>query len=297
MKSALSILPACLCCALVLSSAPETEASLTFTSGLTMNRPTSLVLNGSFELAAPPDGVQVYWANSSNSPYAIPPLWLANDNNNLAVWGNDGPTLPYRLKSSDVLPDGRAAVDFRTTTGVTVSPRPIFNPNGEVTFASPPSFVGSPPVILRQIVNTQLTPSPSYNLSFWISGEENATNQGFTTPGIIGMQLSNVLPGDPIQWLAVPNVLYYGQSQVYQYTFTPINPLLPVDIRFINPGGLDLSAYSAFGPIYGAFGTQPILDDVIINGVPEPASISLLSIGGLACGVLGWRRRARRQNG
>ena len=270
------------------SSGGTARAALNIASGLGTTHAGNLVLNGSFELGAPPDGVKPFWANTGNSPYFVPPLWTSNNNSNLAVWGNDGGT-PYRLSASDVLPDGRIGVGFHTATGVTVSPAPTFNPNGEVTFASPPAFTSSvgAPVTLRQTVNTQLSPAPSYKMSFWISGEENATVQGFNGVGIIGMQLSNVLPGDPVQWLVAPNGLSYGQSKLYEYTFTPLNTSLPVDLRFINWGGMDLTAYGG-----SQFGTQPILDDVIINGVPEPSSVMLLGLG-MAAMIAGVRRKRR----
>ena len=239
----------------------------------------NLVVNGSFELGAPPNGFgnSVYWANSAASPYAVPPAWTSTGPNSSARWGNDGPT-PYRLRFSDVLPDGRAAVDFETSQNATVSQPPTFHLDGTVTFPSTPVFntPAGAPVTLRQTVNTQLTPAPSYYLSFWVSGEENSTVQGNTGAGIIGMKITNVLPGDPIQWLAVPNGLFYGLSQVYQYSFTPLNTSLPVDIGFINWGGMNLSAYGM-----SAFGTQPILDDVIVNAVPEPTSLMLLGAAGL----------------
>ena len=178
---------------------------------------------------------------------------------------------------------GRLAGDFRTTTNTTVNQMPSFNPNGTVTFPGTPTFtsLAGAPVILHQTVPTQLSPTPSYNLSFWISGEENTTNQGNTGVGIIGLRVTNVLPGNPIQWLAVPNSFFYGLSKLYKFSFTPINPLAPVEVAFINWGGMDLSAYGM-----SPFGTQPILDDVIINGAPEPESIWLLLIGALTCFAL-----------
>lgn len=290
MKTAGNIL-ALLCVGLILFAAGRADASLTIGSGLGTTHAGNLVANGSFEIGAPPDGVYVYWADTSNSPYGVPPAWLSNNTTNAAIWGNDGPS-PYKLKSSDVLPDGRAGVDFRTATGVTVNVAPTFNPNGTVTFASTPVF-SSPagaPVILRQSVPTHLSPAPSYNMSFWISGEENTTNQGFTGTGIIGLQVTNVLAGDPIQWLAVPNALNYGLSKLYEYTFTPLVPTAPVEIRFINWGGMDLSPHGG-----SAFGTQPILDDVIINGVPEPSSVVLLVTGASALVLTHARRKNRRR--
>ena len=103
------------------------------------------------------------------------------------------------------------------------------------------------------------------------------------------MQLTNVLPGDPITWLVVPNGLVppFGLSHLYEFKFTPINPLNPVDLSFISPGGLNLSAWGGT-----AFGVQPVLDDVIINGVPEPASIGLASVGVFPI-VLALARRKR----
>jgi hypothetical protein len=264
------------CCAVLMCTWRETQASLILTSGLGTTHAGNLVINGSFELAAPLDGISnaYYWANPAASPYLVPPAWTSTGPNSAALWGNDGPS-PYRLRLSDVLPDGRVGVDFHTTTGATVSQPPTFHPDGSVTFPSAPSFAtpAGAPVTLQQTVHTELTPAPWYNLSFWVSGEENSTVQGNTGIGIIGLHITNVLPGDPIQWLAVPNGLAYGLSQLYEYSFTPLNSTQPVDIDFISWGGMNLSAYGL-----SPFGTQPILDDVIINAAPEPASIGLLAL-------------------
>ncbi|HVP12069.1 MAG TPA: PEP-CTERM sorting domain-containing protein [Phycisphaerae bacterium] len=275
------------CCAVLTCTWRETQASLILTSGLGTTHAGNLVINGSFEIGAPPDGLgnAYYWANPAAAPYVVPPGWTSTGPHSTALWGNDGPS-PYRLRLSDVLPDGRAALDFHTSTGATVSQPPTFHPNGSVTFPATPIFTtpAGSPVTLRQTVHTELTPAPSYNLSFWVSGEENSTVQGNTGVGIIGLIVTNVLPPSPapgsaagqVQWLAVPNGLSYGLSHLYEYTFTPVNPLQPVNIEFISWGGMNLSAYGM-----SPFGTQPILDDVIVNAVPEPTSFGLLGLGSM----------------
>ena len=46
--------------------------------------------------------------------------------------------------------------------------------------------------------------------------------QQFTERGIFGLQVTNVLPGDPIQYLTVPNGVgnSFGVSHLYEFTFT-----------------------------------------------------------------------------
>ena len=103
------------------------------------------------------------------------------------------------------------------------------------------------------------------------------------------MRLTNVLAGDPIQWLAVPESAsgMLGMSHLFEYFFTPLNSSLPVTIEFINWGHFDLSAYGMSN-----FTTEAVLDDVRINAVlPEPGMVTL---GGLLAGVTlkrRWRQR------
>jgi hypothetical protein len=286
MKSLVARSIFCVGCVVWLIGAPVSEASLTIASGLGTTHVGNLVLNGSFELGAPPlDGVpnSYDFANPLSPNYASLPNWITNGANSTTIWGNDGPS-PYRVGLSDVLPDGRVGLDFRTATNVFVSQPPSFNlVNGVVNFPAAPVFssTAGAPVTIRQTVPTNLVPQPSYNLSFWVSGEENSTNQGNTGLGLIGLQVTNTLPGDPIRWLAVPNTVFFGQSKLYEFQFTPLNPLLSVDVVFTNWGGLNLTPYGM-----SAFGTQPILDDVIINGVPEPATLWILLAGVAALAVV-----------
>lgn len=284
-----------LCFALVAGAADRAGASLAISSGLGTTHVGNLVVNGSFETGAPPSGTAnlLYWAaGTALTPFAVPPGWTSSGGASAyALWGNDA-TSPQSIQGSDALPDGNAALYFGNGAPVLSSQPPTFNANGTVSFPAPPSFTTfySPsPVILSQTINTPANPAPSYDLSFWVSGEGAVNGQQFTERGIFGLQVTNVLPGDPIQFLTVPNGVgnSFGVSHLYEFTFTPLNPLLPVDIHFINWGHFDLSPYGMSN-----FTTELILDDVIINAVPEPGTLTLLAAG--LCAITARRRRAVR---
>jgi len=297
MKSAQWLTRACVCCGLVLGSMSDVRASLTITTGLGTTHAGNLVTNGSFETARPPDGTAntLYWATGTAlTPFAVPPGWTSSGSpTSYALWGNDA-TLPQSIQGSDGLPDGDAALYFGNGAPVFVSQPPTFNANGTVSFPAPPSFTNffsTSPVILNQSINTPAFPAPSYKFSFWVSGEGAVNGQQFTERGIFGLQVTNVLAGNPIQWLTVPNGIGngFGVSHLYEYSFTPLNPLLPVDINFINWGHFDLSAYGGSN-----FTTELVLDDVIINAVPEPGTLTLLAMAGM-CALFAVRRRCRRR--
>jgi len=281
----------------VISAAPpHAHGSLNMGTSLGTSHVGNLVTNGSFETAAPAPGIsnEVYWASGTSlSPFAVPTGWTSSGGTtSYALWGSDG-TVPQSINGSDGLPDGNTALYFGNGAPAFVNQSPTFNTNGVVSFASPPTFniIYSPvPVVLSQTINTPATPAPAYNFSFWVSGEGAVTGQNFAERGIFGLQVTNVLSGDPIQYLAVPNGSFnsFGVSHLYEFTFTPLNPLLPVTINFINWGHFDLSAYGLSN-----FTTELIMDDVIVNAVPEPGSFVLL-VAGVPLVVMirrGWRQR------
>src|SRR5262249_28622338 len=151
---------------------------------------------------------QLYWATGTTlTPFAVPPGWSSSGSStSYASWGNDA-TLPESIQGSDALPDGNDALYFGNDFPVFSSQPPTFNANGSVSFPSAPTFNNPKapyPVILTQTVNTPGTPAPVYDFSFWVSGEDAVTG-GFTERGIFGLQVTNVLPGDPIVYLAAPN--------------------------------------------------------------------------------------------
>lgn len=281
--------------AILFLCAGPSRAALTLTSSLGTTHAGNLVSNGSFETGAPPSGIanQLFWATGTSlTPFAVPPSWTSTGGAPAyASWGNDG-TFPQSLKGSDTLPDGNAAVYFGNGAPVLVDQPPTFQANGSVTFPAPPNlttFFSPVPVTLSQSINTPATPAPVYNFSFWASGEGAVSGQQFAERGIFGLQVTNVLPGDPIQWLTVPNGINntFGASHLYEYTFTPLNPLLPVNIKFINWGHFDLSPWGGAN-----FTTELVLDDVIINAVPEPTSLALLAVSAIVGVPVLWRRRA-----
>jgi len=264
------------------------RASLTLNTGPQVATPVgNLVTNGSFEIGAPAPGIanEVYWATGTTyTPFAVPPGWTSSGAaSTYALWGSDG-IITQGINYSAVLPDGKAGIYFGNGT-MTINQTPVFHADGTVTFASAPTFsvdYGAPSRLLQSIP-TDANPAPGYVLNFWVSGEEAVNPSGFGmtwTPGVFGLRVTNVLPGDPIQYLTVPSFNSANASQRFEYFFTPINPSLPVQVEFIN-----------WGHNKNPFATELVLDDVIVKtAVPEPGSAMML-IAGAAMLVKGRRRR------
>ena len=273
---------------LALFAAGSAHASLTFnTTPPTLSHASNLVVNGSFEIGAPAYGTQVLWAQGATGGPNVPPGWSASGTaSTYASWGSDG--LPTQgIRGSAVLPDGQNGLYFGNLfTDVDVAP--VQHPDGRVTFASAPTFTPQfgAPVILSQTINIPANPAPSYQISFWVSGED-AASAGSWARGVMGFRMTNVLAGDPIQYLSIPSGSAASgsiQSRLYAFDFTPINPLLSCDIQFINWGHV-----TTIGGVSSAFTSELVLDDVIINAVPAPASSLLLAC---AAGAATRRRRS-----
>ncbi len=264
------------CAAAVASFTGSASASLTFLGpSPALNRAANLVANGSFEGGAPAPGVRVPWASPSFASYSVPPGWSSSgvDGSTYASWGSDGSAITGILGSAP-FPHGTNGLYFGNST-TSVNMPPTFLPDGRVTFPGTPTFnpTYGGTCELWQSINTPGTPASSYRMSFWASGEGAATGSGWSD-GVMGLVVTNVLAGDPIQFLSIPAV----GSRVYDYEFTPLNPAAPVEIRFINWGHLQS----------GGFSSELVLDDVIINPVPAPGTAAVLGLAG-ASAV--WRRR------
>jgi len=264
-------------------------ASLTFNPGVQVAVPAgNLVTNFSFENGAPAPGFanQLFWATgTADTPFASPPGWITSGaTQTYAQWGSDG-VVGQGINFSDLLPDGKAGLYFGNGL-TTVSPAPIYQPDGRVNFASPPTFTPAygGPCILSQAV--AVSPGTNYVLNFWVSGEEavNPSPSGsIWGEGVFGLKVFNVLPGDPINYLSVPSATSANPSRRYEYFFTPLNPSFPVTIEFINYGHIGTTTPTT---------TELVLDDVIVNeSVPEPASGASVLLAGAI--VLAGRRRRR----
>jgi hypothetical protein len=258
------------------------QAALTLTGPLNLSHSGNLVQNGSFE-DHPNGGATIYyWASgTASTPYAQPAGWVTNGASlNYAEWGN---TAVFATASAP-LPDGTSGLYFGNGQMAAISETPTFNTDGSVTFISPtPTIVPkySPPVTLSQTL-TGLNTGTTYGLTFWTSGED-ATSNVFTHDGFFGLDVT----GYSTVYLAAPSGLStLGQSHVYNFTFTPVNT--NTTITFTNwghPNG------SMPGWTFPGIATELVLDDVIVNVIPEPGSMTLLSIGALALTQYTARRR------
>jgi hypothetical protein len=281
--------------------ASAAQASLTLVPTTPASHVGNLVVNGSFEDVTgggPPGGGPGNWrlwatgTTLAAPPFAVPNGWTSSGNtNSYAMWGNDGG--PLTMRNSDLLPDGEFALYFGNGGMATVDKPPTFNLDGSVSFPSAPTVTQPAayptPVTLTQTIPTSTNPAPKYIMSFWISSEAAsfASDPNGDAMGIFGFKATNVLPGDPVQFLTVPSAADnpWGKSIRFDYEFVPLNSGLDVKIEFINYGHFDLTAFGRSST------TELVLDDVMVNTVvPEPASLSVV----LGAMYFGFRRNRHR---
>lgn len=278
--------------------ATTAHGALTQVSNAGCSHAGNLVTNGSFESSAVPGGGPGIgqsnwrlWATGTTVggwPFEVPAGWTSSGNaNSYAVWGND--TQPT-LRFSAVIPDGQFAMYFGNGASATVDLAPTFNLDGSVTFAGTPTITQPQAyptaVTLSQTIPTAANPAPQYCMSFWVSGEGAffASDPTGDSIGIMGFQMTNVLPGDPVLFLAVPSASdnFLGSWVRYEFLFSPINPNVDVGVEFINYGHFDLTPWGRGGT------TELVLDDVMINAIPEPAGLSAIALLAIL-----WVRRRR----
>src|ERR1043165_6636588 len=258
-----------------LGACGSAHAGLTFLPiAPTLNRSANLVTNGSFEVGGP-GASNLFWASgTTNTPFGVPGGWASSGApDTYAVWGNQGSP---RIRDSAQFPHGENGLYFGNLFTSVDQPYTI-NPDGRVSFATSPVFTPTygAPCVLTQTVNTQLAPAAAYQLTFWVSGEDANINPAWQE-GVMGFHMTNVAPGDPMQYLSIPSDLSAAHSRVYGFQFTPLNPSLPVKIEFYNWGHV-----TQVGNGFNPFTTELVLDDVIINPVPVPGGLALLGLAGL----------------
>ncbi len=225
------------------------------------DRASNLLTNGSFESGHPSPGVDVGWTPGTlhvggypaTEVAAIPGWTSSYDDGAYGSWGAIGVAGTGPAHGANQVYFGNWFAD--------ISEAPIVHPSGEITFAAPPVFTndsGLGPLTLSQTV-TGLAIGQTYLLDFFVTGEENMT--GFTSLGLFGLGI-----GSELRYLGLPTAANpFGASQRYQITFSADATTL--DFAFTNWGHLP------------GQGTEIVLDDVVLNVIPEPGTALLLGLG------------------
>jgi hypothetical protein len=239
------------------------------------NHASNLILNGSFEADGGLAANNSYWAAGTTlTPTMALTDWTSSGQvASYAIWGSDG---LGGINGSASLPDGTNGLYFGSGIMVGVAPFPTEAANGIVTFGSNPAILSKPtdgPVTLEQTVSG-LNTSGTYLLDFWTSGE-NVGSAEFPVDGFFGLDIT----GESRLYFAAPSGNGpIGASQRYQVFFTP--SASTVTFQWINWGH-----YSS----PGGLSDELVLDDVILNAVPEPNTMALVLLMG--AGLLAKRGR------
>ena len=237
------------------------------------NHGSNLVTNGSFENRLPGDpavptnlswsGVDGFHIGNPNQVvYTIPDWSETSDSGAYGVWGSSfGPCA-----------DGVACLYFGNWY-TTPSTPPTFHGDGTVTFAPPPTFTNKSsknqtPTTLSQTLI--LTIGDTYLLDFYTTGEENI--HGYIKPGVFGLSI-----GADSVFLTVPSSSSLFNAGSIRYY-----------VEFTATAATETLSFTNWGHI-GDLSTELVLDDVIVERVPEPATLALVGTG--MAGLCAMRRR------
>ncbi len=222
----------------------------------------NLVTNGGFETGAA--GNQTWTGNGPHTgptpggPGVLIPSWNATYPTGAYGWW--GP-VPFAAAPCF---EGTNCVYFGNWL-TSASLAPNFGPNGQVTFAGPVTFTNQVAANQGAVTLSQtiaLTVGNSYLLDFWTSGE------GTSMPsGVFGLTIG----AQSIFLQAITG------SRRYYVGFTADQA--STTITFTNWGHITNNGTA----------TELVLDDVILNAVPEPATLGLLGLA--AIGLSACRRR------
>jgi hypothetical protein len=264
-------------CALV-SSAHAGIVSISASNTTFGNQGSNLIANGSFETGPPGDQ---RWAglagqatggtaNNNGSSVAIPGWNSSYAPGAYGYWGNV-------FFGNAPCTHGTKCVYFGNNR-TTPSLPPTFGANGQVTFSGTPSFnnisaSNNAPVVLSQMLNS-LVIGDSYALDFWVSGEKFATFTDGAGVFELGIGSDNV-------FLTVPSLGpnpggLVGPSTRYLVNFTANSTS-------------ELLSFRSWGHSCPTC-TELVLDDVIVNSVPEPSSVALMALGLVGVSCIGRRR-------
>lgn len=248
--------------------------SITTGTAVRGDRAANLLANGSFEQRAigdPGAAIAVYWSGVNGlhtestlqaQVYAIPGWGQTSGAGAYGIWGDSA------LIKTDPCAHGVACLYFGNWV-TQASPFPTFNSDGTATFALAPSFTNldpdnQAPTTLYQTVG--LTRNARYLLDFWTSGEHYAAL--FPDPSVFRLDIG---ANDSV-FLTTPSVnsVFSANSVRYFVEFTADDT--SETIAFTNFGHV-----TSGGSIPTA--TELVLDDVILNRMPEPATVALVAIG------------------
>ena len=257
-------------CVFAAGGASAAIVSITTSSTIMGNHSTNLVINGSFETRAPGDpgitnnvnwsgvmGQHIVAAQGNGAVYSIPAWGQTSSPGAYGIWG----TLAGTGVAAPPCADGTGCVYFGNYFTGTGSANPaIFHADGTVTYATPPVFtnisgINAAPTTLFQTL-TGLIVGDNYLLDFWAAGEDSTFR--FASAGVFGLDI-----GSDSVFLTAPSPASLLAASSIRYGITFKANSTTETLRFTNWGHITTGS------------TELVLDDVILNHVPEPNSLAL----------------------